>query len=72
MKIKYLCNHINALGGKVMEINIIPKFLDSALTPVAKEAGERLADIVSLLFTPVVKAKAKRDKNIELFLSNLM
>ena len=55
-----------------MEINIIPKFLDSALTPVAKEAGERLADIVSLLFTPVVKAKAKRDKNIELFLSNLM
>lgn len=54
-----------------MEINIIPKFLDSALTPVAKEAGERLADIVSLVFTPVVKAKAKRDKNIELFLKEL-
>lgn len=54
-----------------MEINIIPKFLDSALTPVAKEAGERLADIVSLVFTPVIKAKAKRDKNIELFLKEL-
>lgn len=54
-----------------MEINIIPKFLDSALTPVAKETGERLADIVSLLFTPVIKAKAKRDKNIEIFLKEL-
>lgn len=54
-----------------MEVNIIPKFLDSALTPVAKEAGERLADIVSLVFTPVIKAKAKRDKNIELFLKEL-
>lgn len=54
-----------------MEINIIPKFLDEAITPVAKETGERLADIVSLLFTPIVKAKAKRDKNIELFLKEL-
>jgi len=54
-----------------VEVNIIPKFLDSALTPVAKEAGERLADIVSLLFTPIVKAKAKRDKKIELFLQDL-
>lgn len=54
-----------------MEINIIPKFLDAAITPVAKETGERLADIVSLLFTPIVKAKAKRDKNIELFLKEL-
>lgn len=54
-----------------MEINIIPKFLDSALTPVAKEAGERLADIISLVFTPVIKVKAKRDKNIELFLKEL-
>lgn len=54
-----------------MEINIVPKFLDEALTPVAKEAGERLADIVSLVFTPIIKAKAKRDKNIELFLKEL-
>lgn len=54
-----------------IEIDIIPKFLDSALTPVAKEVGERLADIVSLLFTPVIKAKAKRDKNIEIFLREL-
>lgn len=54
-----------------MEINIIPKFLDSAMTPVAKEAGERLADIVSILFTPIIKAKAKRDKNIEIFLKEL-
>ncbi len=54
-----------------IEIDIIPKFLDSALTPAAKEAGERLADIVSLVFTPVIKAKAKRDKNIEQFLKQL-
>lgn len=54
-----------------MEINIVPKFLDEALTPVAKEAGERLADIISLVFTPVIKAKAKRDKNIEMFLKEL-
>ncbi len=55
----------------LLEVNIIPKFLDSALTPVAKETGERLADIVNLVFTPVIKAKAKRDKNIELFLKEL-
>lgn len=54
-----------------MEINIVPKFLDSALTPVAKETGERLAEIVNLLFTPVIKAKIKRDKNLELFLKEL-
>ena len=54
-----------------MDINIVPKFLDSALTPIGKEVGERLSDIVSLLFTPVIKAKAKRDKNIEIFLKEL-
>lgn len=54
-----------------MEINIIPKFLNEALSPIAKEAGERLADIISLAFTPVIKARAKRDKNIELFLKEL-
>lgn len=54
-----------------MEINIVPKFLDSALTPIGKEVGERLSDIVSLLFTPVIKAKAKRDKNVEIFLKEL-
>lgn len=54
-----------------MEINIMPKFLDAALTPIAKESGERLADIISLVFTPIIKTKAKRDKNIELFLKEL-
>lgn len=54
-----------------MEINIVPKFLDEALTPIGKEVGQRLSDIVSLLFTPVIKAKAVRDKNIELFLNDL-
>lgn len=54
-----------------MDINIIPKFLDSALTPVGKEVGERLADIVSLVFTPVIKAKARRDNNLKLFLEDL-
>lgn len=50
---------------------IIPKFLDEALTPIGKEIGERFSDIVSLVFTPIIKAKAVRDKNIELFLNEL-
>lgn len=54
-----------------MEVNIIPKFLDAALTPVGKEVGERLADIVSLAFTPIIKAKATRDNNLKLFLDDL-
>lgn len=54
-----------------LEISIIPKFLDAAVTPAAKEIGERLADIVSLAFTPIIKAKAKRDKNIDIFLKEL-
>ena len=54
-----------------MEINIIPKFLDEGVTPVAKECGERLSDIVSLAFTPIIKAKAVRDKKLELFLEEL-
>ena len=52
-------------------MSIIPKFLDEALTPIAKESGERLADIVSLVFTPIIKAKAIRDKNLEKFLKEL-
>lgn len=52
-------------------MSIIPKFLDEALTPVAKESGERLADIVSLVFTPIIKAKAIRDKSLEKFLNEL-
>lgn len=47
-----------------MEINIIPKFLDEALSPVSKEVGERLADIISLVFTTVIKPRAKRDKTL--------
>ena len=54
-----------------MDINIIPKFLDAALTPVAKEIGERLSDIVSLAFTPVIKLRAVRDMNLSLFLEDL-
>lgn len=47
-----------------IEIKIdIPKFLDEALTPVAKECGERLSDIVNLIFTPVIITKALRDKH---------
>ena len=55
----------------IMDINIIPKFLDAALTPVAKEIGERLSDIVSLAFTPVIKIRAVRDMNLSLFLEDL-
>lgn len=52
-------------------MDIVPKFLDEALTPVAKELGQRLADLVSLAFTPIIKLKGKRDHNLEIFLSNL-
>lgn len=51
-----------------MEINLIPRFLDEGITPIAKECGERLADIVNLAFTPVIKAKAVRNKKLKLFL----
>lgn len=55
-----------------MEIKIdIPKFLDEALTPVAKECGERLSDIVNLVFTPVIIARAMRDKHLKMFLDEL-
>lgn len=54
-----------------MEINIVPKFLGEGITPIAKECGERLADIVSLAFSPIIKAKAVRDKKLELFLAEL-
>lgn len=55
-----------------MDMNMnIPKFLDEALTPVAKETGERLADIINLIFTPIIKKKAVRDKNLEIFLKEL-
>ena len=54
-----------------MEFNIIPKFLDSALTPVSQEIGARLSDIISLAFTPIIKKRAVRDKNLESFLKIL-
>ena len=55
----------------VMNIDFVPHFLEETLTPVGKEIGEGLANIVSLVFTPIIKAKAVRDKNIEIFLENL-
>lgn len=55
-----------------MDIKIdIPQFLDEALTPIAKECGERLSDIVNLVFTPVIMARALRDKHLEIFLHEL-
>ena len=54
-----------------MDINIIPKFLDAALTPVAKEIGERLSDIVSLAFYPCYKTKSCARYELSLFLEDL-
>lgn len=54
-----------------LEINVVPKFLDSALTPVAKEIGDRLGDLVNLAFTPVIKLRMKRDQNLALFSNEL-
>lgn len=54
-----------------MEFNIIPKFLDNALTPVAKEAGETLGDLINLARSPLIKARKVRDLKIEVFLNDL-
>ena len=52
-------------------MNVVPEFLKEALTPVAKECGERLADIVNLAFTPIIRTRVVRDKKLELFLLEL-
>lgn len=43
------------------------KLACEVLTPVAKEAGERLADIVNLAFTPIMMARRYRDMKMEEF-----
>lgn len=52
---------------EVTTMDIVPKFLDEALTPVAKELGQRLADLVSLAFTPIIKLKGKGIINLKFF-----
>lgn len=52
-------------------MDFVPKFLNDALSPVSKEIGDRLADIVSLAFTPIIKFRIKRDYNLELFTEKL-
>lgn len=52
-------------------MSIIPNFLDTALTPVAKEIGEKLSDAVDILLTPITMAKAVRDHHLQIFLDNL-
>lgn len=54
-----------------MEFNIVPKFLDNALTPAAKEAGETLSDLINLARTPLIKARKVRDLKMEIFLKDL-
>ena len=52
-------------------MNIVPNFLDTALTPVAKEIGEKLSDVVNIILTPITMAKAVRDHHLQIFLNNL-
>ena len=54
-----------------MEINIVPKFLDNALTPVAKEAGETLGDLINLARSPLIKARKIRDLKMDIFFKDL-
>lgn len=54
-----------------MDINWVPKCLDEGLTPIVREVSERLADLVNLVFTPVIKLRAKRDANLKSFLDEL-
>jgi hypothetical protein len=50
---------------------IVPKFIDEAITPVAKEAGDRLSDVVNLVCTPIIMARKYRDLKLELFFDDL-
>jgi len=58
-------------NGLKIDINIVPKFLDNALTPVAKEAGETLSDLVNLARSPLIKARAVRDMKLKIFLEDM-
>lgn len=54
-----------------MEFNIVPKFLDNALSPVAKEVGETLGDLVNLARSPLIRARKVRDLKLDIFLKDL-
>jgi hypothetical protein len=54
-----------------MENLIIPKFLDAALSPIAKEAGDRLADVLNLVFTPIIMTRKYRDIKVNSFFEDL-
>ena len=50
---------------------ITKNFLESAITPVAKEVGDRLADVVNLVFTPIIMLRKYRDIKMEVFFEDL-
>lgn len=50
---------------------MVGKFLEDAISPVAREIGEGLADLVNLAFTPIQKLKYVRDQNLEDFKKKL-
>lgn len=49
----------------------VPKFLDEAATPVAREIGEGLGNLFYLVFSPIHKARYKREFEIEAFVETL-
>jgi hypothetical protein len=54
-----------------MDNLLIPKFLDTAITPIAKEAGDRLADVINLVFTPIYMVRKYKDIKINHFFEKI-
>lgn len=54
-----------------INLNLIPKFVDNALSPVAKEAGEALADIVRIARIPISDYLKKHEIRLEVTLKKL-
>jgi len=48
-----------------------PKFLNEAATPVAREIGTGLGDLVYLVFSPIHKARMKREFDLTAFMETL-
>lgn len=54
-----------------INISVIPKFIDNALSPVAKEAGEALADIIRIARIPLTSYLKKHEVKLNATLNKL-
>lgn len=54
-----------------INLNLIPKFVDNAISPVAKEAGEAFADIIRIARIPITDYLKKHEVRLEIALKKL-